>query len=563
MAYYREKTPQKRQKLDHVPNENQFYRPLTRVVRNRSHHDKSFIPTSIHRNLLLCKYDEFAERTELMSSIRHVTLKLVKCVRPNSFEGYATLQTIILPEMLEKIGDFAFRGCTSLKNIVLPHSCKELGRSAFENCTSLIEIRLDRVVRLGISCFSGCKSLKRVGTLQNVLVIPSSLFEKCFDLQTVLLSNECKEIHACAFKESGIIVLTLPASLTSLGDGCFSLCNRLKSVCIPETVYEIPDMAFEHCKSLIYVELGYAAKIGYAAFSHAASLQEIVIPKTCRSLRDKAFYHCSSLERIQLPNRIKYISHSCFEQCCRLKEVIHNAKGVWGRAFYGCNELSHFDFSCVNEIRYQAFQFSGIQEVICDSYVGEFLVDVYAFAESRVTKIRVHRRSNVGSSAFRQCPLRHIDFGKDPCSFEQNSFGTPTLQSFSCGYIRDVDKIPKAKEIFLYVGTITGHPNLSRNLSCLTKLSTSECLASPTSGTCFILDHYQNMMAVIKRNSVTLAQNFTVKTLYGKIETQSTLYNSSLLFMFMISRKFFPGMDLQDIWEHIITFIPRASTLTV
>lgn len=58
-------------------------------------------------------------------------------IKPYTFYGFVTLQTITLPSGIQSIGDYAFAWCDSLKSIVIPASVVSIGDSAFYDCRNL------------------------------------------------------------------------------------------------------------------------------------------------------------------------------------------------------------------------------------------------------------------------------------------------------------------------------------------------------------------------------------------------------------------------------------------
>jgi hypothetical protein len=63
--------------------------------------------------------------------------------------------SLMLPESLESIGDFAFYRFSSLESVVLPESLKVIGHEAFAS-TGLTSVEIpDSVERMGIGAFRG------------------------------------------------------------------------------------------------------------------------------------------------------------------------------------------------------------------------------------------------------------------------------------------------------------------------------------------------------------------------------------------------------------------------
>ena len=69
----------------------------------------------------------------------------------------------VIPDSVEKIGDFAFEGCTGLTSIVIPDSVKEIGDNVFCGCTGLTSIVIpDSVKKFGDDVFDECTNLEAI-----------------------------------------------------------------------------------------------------------------------------------------------------------------------------------------------------------------------------------------------------------------------------------------------------------------------------------------------------------------------------------------------------------------
>jgi hypothetical protein len=56
------------------------------------------------------------------------------------FKGCTALETITVPEGVEKIQTFSFSGCTALYEIIIPASVTRIEFRTFESCSALISI---------------------------------------------------------------------------------------------------------------------------------------------------------------------------------------------------------------------------------------------------------------------------------------------------------------------------------------------------------------------------------------------------------------------------------------
>ena len=179
----------------------------------------------------------------------------------SKFIGCRSLTSLVIPDSVTNIGDYAFSGCRSLTDIVIPDSVTSIGGGAFWNCRSLTNIVIPN----------------------SVTSIGDNAFEYCFSLSNLII----------------------PDGVTSIGDGAFVGCTSLSSVVIPDSVSCIGNNAFWGCESLTDIVIpDSVASIGDYAFGECSSLTEVVIPDSVTSIGDKAFFCCRSLTDIVIPESV-------------------------------------------------------------------------------------------------------------------------------------------------------------------------------------------------------------------------------------------------------------------
>ena len=165
-----------------------------------------------------------------------------------------------------------FIGCRSLTSLVIPDSVTNIGDYAFSSCRSLTDIVIpDSVTNIGDYAFWNCRSLTNIVIPNSVTSIGDNAFEYCFSLSNLII----------------------PDGVTSIGDGAFVGCTSLSSVVIPDSVSCIGNNAFWGCESLTDIVIpNSVTSIGESAFYGCRSLTEVVIPDSVTSIGDKAFSYC-------------------------------------------------------------------------------------------------------------------------------------------------------------------------------------------------------------------------------------------------------------------------------
>lgn len=147
----------------------------------------------------------------------------VREIGANAFAYLEQLEELVLPDGVQKLGDYAFDCCTRLKRVYFPPSLREIGDSAFVNCENLLEIVLpEGVERVGRRCFSQCTGLKKITLPDSLLMLGEGAFEYCSALEEVILSKNLTEIPANCFQYcTELQNLTLPEGISSVGQGAF------------------------------------------------------------------------------------------------------------------------------------------------------------------------------------------------------------------------------------------------------------------------------------------------------------------------------------------------------
>ena len=146
-----------------------------------------------------------------------------------AFSDCECLTSVVIPNGVTSIGEFAFSGCERLTRVVIPDSVTTIERFAFSGCPAAT-FRISEAA---------------ANRAENFVIENGVLTEYHGPGGDVVIPAGVMRIGSSAF--CGCECLTsvmIPESVISIEDSVFSGCIRLTSVVIPETVTELAETAF-------------------------------------------------------------------------------------------------------------------------------------------------------------------------------------------------------------------------------------------------------------------------------------------------------------------------------
>ena len=346
-------------------------------------------------------------------------------IPPNSPEGWK----------VTSIGKMAFRGCSSL-SVVIPDSVTSIGDYAFAYCRSLTSIEIpDSVTDIGYYAFYECSSLTSVVIGVSVTSIGYYAFEYCISLTSVVIGDSVTSIGDFAFYDClSLTSIEIPDSVTSIGYCAFSRCTSLTSIevdannavyksidgnlytkdgknlvqyalgksntsfVIPDSVTSIGYAAFEYCISLTSAVIGDSVtSIGSYAFEYCISLTSVVIGDSVTSIGDFAFYDCLSLTSIEIPDSVTSIGYCAFSRCTSLTSIEVDANN----AVYKSIDGNLYTKDGKNLVQYAVGK-SNTSFVIPDSVTS---IGAFAFYDcsSLTSVVTGDNVTSIGTYAFYNC----------------------------------------------------------------------------------------------------------------------------------------------------------------
>lgn len=122
------------------------------------------------------------------------------------FSGYGAffeLKSLVLPDSLISIAEYAFSGCYSLSSVTFGNNITNIGPSAFEGCEALKSIVIpDSVTSIGDSAFDACHNLTSVTFGNNITNIGYLAFYRCESLTDVYYAGTKEEWNAITIDSS-------------------------------------------------------------------------------------------------------------------------------------------------------------------------------------------------------------------------------------------------------------------------------------------------------------------------------------------------------------------------
>lgn len=257
----------------------------------------------------------------------------------NSQYGYSpfykqqSLTKVIVGNQVRTLWNYLFHVCSSLENVILGDNITKLGKYCFANCSIKSIIVPEKLGTIGEYAFYNNRKLTSIHLPQSVISIENAAFFNCFSLEDVNFPDKLYSIGEKAFANTSIQEVNLPKSVKTLGKGVFEDSSVRKADLYCSC--EISEDAFYRTPLTECYISSNVTSIETRAFKQCSSLKYIKIDSGIKSIKNQAFSGCKNLESIIIPSSVTQIGESYqatyyqtpgallpFSECTSLKKVI-------------------------------------------------------------------------------------------------------------------------------------------------------------------------------------------------------------------------------------------------
>lgn len=290
--------------------------------------------------------------------------------------SYSDITSLVIPESVTYIEEYAFSGCESLISVSLPSTMESIGTAAFNNCTSLELVKYNgtetKAAEIAIGESNDCL-LNATWEYATGEEEPDEPEEPEGPLMTedgfyYEIGEDGVTITRYA-GEGGDVVIPDEIEgypVIAVGDRAFINNPDVTSVTIPDNVTTIGDSVFSRCKNLTSVVIGDGVTtIGYRAFAETSKLTDVSVADGVERIKPLAFYR-SGITSMVLPDTVVSIGERAFAECKALASINIPAslETINDKTFYKCESLQSIVFpESLYEIRGMAFSQSGLTSI--------------------------------------------------------------------------------------------------------------------------------------------------------------------------------------------------------
>ena len=341
-------------------------------------------------------------------------------IMPQAFGGCNELTSVVIPSSVTRIESDAFADCHNLTNVTIGSGVETIYNNAFYNCDRLTSVTIrggTTRVRVEDDAFNGCTALTNITVGVGVTRIADFGFQDSRGLTVVTIADSVTEIGYRAFADcSGLTNVSIGNGVARIGSYAFLNCSGLTGMTIPVGVDHMEAGAFAGCSGLTNITVdadnaNYMSVDGLLLSKDGATLilganqsERISIPDDVKTIGNSAFENCRGLKNVLIPDGVVSIDDFAFYGCSSLTQVTipDSVTNIGNQAFHGCSGLA--DASGFVVIRNVLYSYHGADDDIAIPD-GVTRIGNYAFNNcGSITSIAIPDGiTDIESYAFRSC----------------------------------------------------------------------------------------------------------------------------------------------------------------
>ena len=304
------------------------------------------------------------------------------------------LKEVYIPGSVTKIGGWAL-SFSSLEKVHFSEGLQYIGGDAFKHA-KLTDVELPQSL---IKCDGGAfGSLRRINIPSNMEKMEYISYKY---VENLIIDDSSKPLYGQILNKDSVKCLYVGRDIGL--DSQFRESKSLEEVTVGPMVFTLPDNMFVKNKNLKKVNIfGTDLTIGGAAFFGCESLEEVNIPQEAHValIGTGAFQNCKSLKTVTFLDRVDNIGHYALAGCENLSEITipETIREIKNSFFYDCKNLRTLNIQDGKE------------------------------------------PLKIADTAFDECPLENLYYGRQIEESHPTFFGTKTLKRVDIGEY--VDKLP-------------------------------------------------------------------------------------------------------------------------
>ncbi len=251
----------------------------------------------------------------------------------HAFEGNTSIESVIIPNSITAIGEYAFYRCTALRSVIIAPGEAEvvIGYGSFADCDALEEFTIyGNIVRFEDPFCLAPNHSYFEATLPNMTEYGGAYYlgneqtpymvltqVKDANASTCEIHPDTKIIGGGAFYQSALTEITIPEGVITIDYKAFAKTQALTTFSFPESLRFVGEKAFADCGAVISASgLDYVgdAENPYLILFDGDMLTDSIHPDTCY-VADDAFADArynKKTRSLTIPEKMRYIGKYAF-----------------------------------------------------------------------------------------------------------------------------------------------------------------------------------------------------------------------------------------------------------